>query len=111
MRMWVQLLRVLMHVFQLPANWLDVLLYNELYPLRNDTNKYIICNNYYYFRYRQYPITLTYIAKWGLYAISGDHDNKKSKPKILQLIISSYTLQNETVYTLQCVAPIIFSTS
>ena len=82
--MWVQLL---LHVFQLPANWL-VLLYKESYPLQNDTNKYVIWNNYFYFRYQRYPITLTYIAKWGLYAISGDHDNKKSKPKILQLIIS-----------------------
>ena len=42
-RMWVQLLCVLMHVFQLPANWLDVFLYNKLCPPRNDANKYVIC--------------------------------------------------------------------
>ena len=30
-----QLLCVLIHVFQLPANWLDVFLYNELYPPQN----------------------------------------------------------------------------
>ena len=58
--MWVQLLWVLMHVFQLPANWLDVFLYNELYPLQNDTNKYIICNNYFISGIGgiRYPVTL-----------------------------------------------------
>ena len=45
-RMWVQLLCALIHVFQLPANWLDVFLYNELYPPRNEANKYVICNNF-----------------------------------------------------------------
>ena len=40
-------LHILIHVFQLPANWLNVFMYNELYPPRNDTNKYyyVICNN------------------------------------------------------------------
>ena len=47
MRMWVQLLCILIHLFQLPANWLDVFLYNELYPPQNDANKYVICNNYF----------------------------------------------------------------
>ena len=40
--MWVLLLHILIHVFQLPANWLDVFLYNKLYPLQNDANKCII---------------------------------------------------------------------
>ena len=46
-RMWDQLLRILIPVFQLPANWLAVFLYKELYPQRHDANKYIICNNYF----------------------------------------------------------------